>query len=519
MSYIDNQIVELRRQVERLRAETPAIYSVEPKNPTENTVWIDSSSQQLKSWDWSNWIVWSTIWWLTDWWLTSAFTVTDYNTITWWAWVMSIWTNLSKTDYAISAWSFDVTTTTYFYWQKDIPTAIQTTTTAGTAVTGGWIIVAIWKPNSDITKLATLYVFWWDWSIFNITNWQIAAWAIDTLELAAWAVEASKTNIASINPTTWDLNANTVWTTQIVSSAVTPSKITSYNFQISAGTFTNNSPVAWKVAWTWVKVVYNWTEYTITNWNCDTTDKHVYWELANSTVFQYSTTLPALTNDWFLVLFNNSWTATFVWNSTVINWNRITTWSIVASNLAANTITANEIAASTITWTNIAADTITASNIYTHTITTDELALNTITASNIAAWTITANEILSNTITTNQIAANTITASNMNIGTLSAITADLWTITAWTITLDTAWYIRWWQTSYDTWTWFFLWFEWWVHKFSIWDSVSSLTWDWDNLKIKWTLELTETFVNKSYTVANLPVPATNVWDSPPTDYE
>jgi len=40
---------------------------------------------------------------------------------------------------------------------------------------------------------------------------------------------------------------NKVGTTQIVASAVTPSKITSYNFQLSAGTFTNNSPVAGKL--------------------------------------------------------------------------------------------------------------------------------------------------------------------------------------------------------------------------------------------------------------------------------
>lgn len=57
-----------------------------------------------------------------------------------------------------------------------------------------------------------------------------------------------------------------------------------------------------------------------------------------------------------------------------------------------------------------------------------------ITADNIAADSITANEIAANTITAGEIFAGTITATEMTIAQLSAISADLGTITAGTVT-------------------------------------------------------------------------------------
>lgn len=76
------------------------------------------------------------------------------------------------------------------------------------------------------------------------------------------------------------------------------------------------------------------------------------------------------------------------------------------------------------TWSDIAAWTITANNI----------ASNTITASQIASWTITANEIAGNTITSSEIKSWAVTASKIDVSQLSAISANLWTITAWDIT-------------------------------------------------------------------------------------
>lgn len=192
-------------------------------------------------------------------------------------------------------------------------------------------------------------------------------------DIADSAVTAVKTSIAAINPADGEINANKVGTAQIVASAVVPSKITSYNFQLSAGTFTNDSPDAGKVAWANVKVVYNGTEYSITNGNCLVTDKHIYWKIATPTVFSGSATMPAMGNDDFIVAFNDSGTANMVWNSTVVNGNRITAGSVTASNLAAHTITANEIAARTITANEIVTGTLTANEIATNTITSDKV--------------------------------------------------------------------------------------------------------------------------------------------------
>jgi hypothetical protein len=192
-------------------------------------------------------------------------------------------------------------------------------------------------------------------------------------DIADSAVTAVKTSIAAINPVDGEINANKVGTAQIVASAVVPSKITSYNFQLSAGTFTNNSPDAGKVAWANVKVVYNGTEYSITNGNCLVPDKHIYWKIATPTVFSGSETIPAMGNDDFIVAFNDSGTANMVWNSTVVNGNRITAGSVTASNMAAHTITANEIAARTITANEIVTGTLTANEIATNTITSDKV--------------------------------------------------------------------------------------------------------------------------------------------------
>jgi len=72
----------------------------------------------------------------------------------------------------------------------------------------------------------------------------------------------------------------------------------------------------------------------------------------------------------------------------------------------------------------ISADSITATQIAASTITTTELAANTITADDIAASTITATEL----------AAGAVTAGKINVSELSAIVADLGTVTAGTIT-------------------------------------------------------------------------------------
>ena len=62
------------------------------------------------------------------------------------------------------------------------------------------------------------------------------------------------------------------------------------------------------------------------------------------------------------------------------------------------------------------------------------ITANTVTATQIAADTITATQIAADTITATELAAKSVTASEINVSQLSAIAADLGTVTAGTIT-------------------------------------------------------------------------------------
>jgi len=130
---------------------------------------------------------------------------------------------------------------------------------------------------------------------------------------------------------------------------------------------------------------------------------------------------------------------------------------------------------------------ITGSDIENESITANQITANTITADLIAANTITANEIASNTITANEIAATTITATEMNVGNLASITADLGSITAGDITLDSSGFIKGGQTAYNTGTGFFLGYNTSAYKLSIGNpSGDYLTWDGSELVVNGT---------------------------------
>lgn len=100
-------------------------------------------------------------------------------------------------------------------------------------------------------------------------------------------------------------------------------------------------------------------------------------------------------------------------------------------------------------------------------------------ASNIAANTITWNEIAANTITAAEIDAGAVTASKIDVSQLSAISANLWSITAWDITGTTitagstsSWWIMLYPYSSSAWriefyysgdmVWYMQGLSWWV---------------------------------------------------------
>ena len=107
-----------------------------------------------------------------------------------------------------------------------------------------------------------------------------------------------------------------------------------------------------------------------------------------------------------------------------------------------------------------------------------------ITASDITANTITANEIAVNTITASEIFAGTITGTEITGTTLSGIFANLGSITAGNITLNSTGYIRGGQTGYDTGTGFWLGYDTDKYKLSMGNgSTKAFTYDGTDLAL------------------------------------
>ena len=115
--------------------------------------------------------------------------------------------------------------------------------------------------------------------------------------------------------------------------------------------------------------------------------------------------------------------------------------SVNASKIVAGSITAAQLAAATITGDKIKAGTIAAGNLAANSVTSDKIVADAVTTAKIAAKAVTANEIAAGTITAAQIAANAITATQLATGAVTAakiaagqITADK--IAAGAITAD-----------------------------------------------------------------------------------
>jgi hypothetical protein len=259
---IPNQIIALRRQVEALNRAT-VVFNVEPKNPNPETIWVDTNAQTTKYWDGSNWIT-TSAGGLTDWNTSVVFTATDYNTIAWTSWVVSIGTRDSVTDYATNSGTFDMTTTTYFYWQEDAPTAIQTSTDASAVVVAGGIVIAIGRPNPDTANNASLKVFGWP-SVDQIIADEIVANSITSNMIQANAVTASKISVTSLSAINADMGTITAGNITLNTSGYIRGGQTAYD--TGTGFFLGYSGAAYKFSignGSTQKLLWDGTSLTIT---------------------------------------------------------------------------------------------------------------------------------------------------------------------------------------------------------------------------------------------------------------
>jgi hypothetical protein len=124
------------------------------------------------------------------------------------------------------------------------------------------------------------------------------------------------------------------------------------------------------------------------------------------------------------------------------------------------------------------------------TINGSSLINGTIGSTQIGANAITTTQLNADSVSTAKIQANAVTATEINVTNLAAMSADLGTITAGNITLNTSGYIKGGQTAYDTGSGFWLGYTGAKYKFSIGDGGSnSLTWDGTTLRVKGSLEV------------------------------
>lgn len=107
--------------------------------------------------------------------------------------------------------------------------------------------------------------------------------------------------------------------------------------------------------------------------------------------------------------------------------------SVVPTTDLTGQITTTQITDSAVTTAKINAGAITAAKITAGTITSNELAANSVIAGKIAAGAISATEIAANAVTATQIAAGAVTATKISVANLGAISANIGTITAGTI--------------------------------------------------------------------------------------
>jgi hypothetical protein len=104
--------------------------------------------------------------------------------------------------------------------------------------------------------------------------------------------------------------------------------------------------------------------------------------------------------------------------------------AISTPKLSAGAVDASKIAAGSITGDRIAAGTITGNNILAVSITGDKMAANTIAGDRILANSITGDRLAASTITSDKIAAGQIVAAQIAVTELSAIAANMGTVTA-----------------------------------------------------------------------------------------
>lgn len=275
----------------------------------------------------------------------------------------------------------------------------------------------------------------------TITAGQIAAGTITATEIASHTITAAKILAGTITST--EIASATITGSNIAGATVTASNITVTKLSalsadlgtITAGTVTG---ATLRTGASGKRVVidgeglraYNASEATVLNFSIATGNLAIKGKVEEGSEVPATVITGKLTNAQLEAIEAAKITGTITETqvgSEAISTPKLKAGAVTAAKITADTITAAEIAAGAITTTELAANSVTS----------EKIVAGTIEASDIKAGTVTATQIAAGTITGSNIAAGTIAASNIAVTELSALSANLGTITAGTITGST----------------------------------------------------------------------------------
>lgn len=358
-------------------------------------------------------------------------------------------------------------------------------------------------------------IFWWYWMDCDSWNWTVTNKSVEVLDtitlvdIADWTAWADWTNGINATHTTLDnqavvIETDVYWNNWDYTNAFTIFRLFNWITEIDISVATLTLTDTWTTStqeaeWWWGK----WRKVLITALSTDDWNVKIEYTYATVTYTQYFNISKSKT--WWGIVYTWDFSDSILYRNTVLRkdivlyswtyylykWTDNTSWSWGINNWASLWTTFKAVATALL------------------------LAEDATITKTLIIWSDVTNWLIKSA---NYDFSSWVWWAIQHDWTANFFAWKIWwmeisgnTLNAWE-----EWKILWWQTDYATWEWFFIWKSWWDYKLSIWNLDNYIRWDWTSLIIKWTLDLTAPFVNKNYTVTNLPIPPTVVWFNSPS---
>ena len=196
-------------------------------------------------------------------------------------------------------------------------------------------------------------------------------------------------------------------------------------------TFTDNSPVAGKVAWAGCHIVYKGTDYTITDGNTDL--KYIWWDYdaAPNTAFQASATKPALSDDDCLVCINDGGIHRLVIGATMphgafllgttVDTGELKDSSVATAKLAAGSVLSEKLGDGAVIEAKIGAEAVTAGKVGTGAITEGKIYAGAVTEGKLGALAVTTAKVADGAVVTAKMADGNVTTTKLADGGITTV--------------------------------------------------------------------------------------------------